>query len=322
MMAVLAVATQLVFPATSERKELVIRRVNAVEAESSWDMLTDTCTIVLPKNVKDFDRKKVRDVFRHGDPVQVNLGVNGGMRREFTGYITEVSAVIPVVLRCQDEMWRLKKLPANISLKDTTLPKLLENLLPGQEADALEVEIGTVKFSKTTVAEVLEKIREDFGLVSYYADGKLVVGKVYLDNTATHALHLERGIVAHNLVYKRAEDWMIRLTAVSTLKDGSKIEAQVGDEGGEARQLTFYGITKVAELEKLAEVEYRKYKIDGYEGTITCFGNVPVQHGDKVKLTSDLYPEQNGTYYTDKVSSRMGPGDVYHKVLTIGPAVG
>ena len=319
-----AIVTQITFAATAYRPEMVIRQVNAVGGESSWKAQTDTCTIVLPRNTITFDRYKVETLFKRGDKVKVEMGINGTYAVEFEGYISEgVSADIPVVIKCQDEMWKLKQLPVNVSMRaGAKLPDLIKKILPSYSADVLEIDLPAdlLRFSNTTVAEVLEKIKSATGLPSYFQNGKLIVAKVYADNSTTHEIDLDGYIVANALKYRKAEDRKIKVKAVSTNKGGKKVTVEVGDEGGEMRQLSYTGITDEKTLKILAERELAKYKVDGYEGTIECFANVTAQHGDKLKIkSSKSYPDRDGTYYVDARKWKMDDSPQYHVTLEVGP---
>lgn len=111
------------FLKTNRREAFSIFRISSCEIELSWKMICGKAEIVLPRNIKDFDKQKVKDVFRKGDPVEIYLGYNGDLKLEFKGYIDIVSANYPITLKLEDEMWKLKQIPVNfaspnISLKD------------------------------------------------------------------------------------------------------------------------------------------------------------------------------------------------------------
>lgn len=320
---VLAYIANIVFAGNNRREAFAIKQVNSVTTESSWKEQTDRCTITLPRNVKAFDRNRVNHYFRVGDAVRVELGYNGILHQVFTGYITEVSADAPIVIKCEDEMWKLKRKPANVSLQNATLEQLIRAIAPGYEIDCLQVNIGTVRFSQTTVAEVLKVLKDDFGIYSYFQHGKLLVGKIYEDNDATHTIHLERDLSANNLQFVNGADRQIELKAVSTQFNGNKIEVVIGDEGGEPRQLSYFNITDKAELTKLAEADYERIKQDGFEGDINAFAHIAptIVHGDKVNLISDLYPERTGQYYVDKVEHKLTDTPEYRKTIMVGPKV-
>ncbi len=316
-----AMQSRLVFSANSRREELVIQRVSSVEIESSWKLLTDRAIIVLPRNTIDFDSKKVSELFRVGDECSIFLGYNGNLVQEFQGYVTKVSADIPLMIKLEDEMWRLKQMPVNVSMKNATLPELLAKVLPSYKVDALDIELGTVRFPKTTVAQLLKRLQEDYSLYAYMKGKELVCGKVYSDDSETVNYGLENNVISTNLKYQNAEDIRIKIEAISTQSDGSKLSVSIGDEDGELRQLSYYNITNKEELKRLAELDLLKYSRDGYEGDLTSFGLPVVRHGYKANMTSTQYPERNGRYYVESVKIRFNDAPEYRRIVQIGEAV-
>ena len=321
---------KITFLATATRPELVLRKVNAVHVESGWKRLTDTAEITLPRKAIYLEQGKtkvnfyqVKEYFKKGDPVIIELGYNGVYVKEFEGYITHVSADIPIKIKCEDEMYQLKKLPVNISLQKTDLPKFLKKIVPDYEIDALEVQLGSLRFAKTTVAKVLEYLKDEYSLYSYMKGKTLVVGKVYADDSdaAPIKLHLEKNVVNNDLNYKDKEDVLIRITAVSTLSNGNKIEVTIGDETGEERQLTYFGIEIKAELTKLAKEDLKKYKVDGFTGGLKAFGIPFFNHGMKVDLESDLYPDRNGLYYVEETVVDFNDTPEYRRKGQLGDKV-
>lgn len=314
---------KIVFPKTEKRKELILFKVNSVHITSGWKELTSRAEITLPRNVRDFDKKKVREVFRHGDAVQINLGYDGENELLFEGFITQVSADIPILVKCEDAMWLLKKIPVNYSNKDITLEALLKAICPGYKIDALEgVKLGSVRFSKTTVAKVLEKLQSDFNLYSFIKNGVLVCGKYYATGTGKPAVtyNLERSVVDNNLVYKNKEDIVLKITGTSMLKNGDKLEAEIGEDGGDTMALTYYNVTPKAELEKKIKADYEKAHRDGFEGGLTGYGLPKPQVGEKAKVKSSLYPDREGTYYIDAVNSGFDDGG-FRKEVQLGGVV-
>jgi hypothetical protein len=320
---VLAMIAKITFAETDTRKEVIIRKINSVHIESGWKRLTDTAEITIARNVTYFDKHKVKEIFKKGDPVKIELGYNGNYVTEFEGYITHVSADIPIVIKCEDEMYLLKKVPVNVSLAKANLKELLATILPGYSIDALEVEIGAQRHPKTTVAKVLEYLKDEYSLFSYMKGKQLVCGKVYADDSDEEAikLHLEQNVVNNDLNYKSKEDVLIRINAVSTLSNGDKIEVTVGDETGEERQLTYYGIEVEAEITKLANEDLKKYKVDGFTGAITCYGIPVINHGNKIELISDLYPDRNGLYYVEETIIDFSDTAEFRRKVQLGDKV-
>lgn len=314
---------KITFAETDLREEIIIRKVNSVHIESGWKRLTDTATIIIARNVIYFDKHKVKETFRKGDSVKIELGYNGNYVTEFVGYISHVSADIPIIIKCEDEMYLLKKIPVNVSLANASLESLLVTILPGYDIDALAVEIGAQRHPKTTVAKVLEYLKDEYSLFTYMKGKQLVCGKIYADDSDQEPikLHLERNVLNNDLNYKNKEDVLIRINAVSTLRNGDKIEITIGDETGEERQLTYYGIEIKAELTKLAKEDLKKYKVDGFTGSVKCYGIPVINHGNKIELISDLYPDRNGLNYVEETIIDFSDTAEFRRKIQLGDKV-
>lgn len=312
------------FPKTLNRDEIILYKVNAVNITSSWKELTKRAEITLPRNVKDFDKLRVREIFKHGDPIEISLGYDGENELLFTGYITQVSADIPISIKCEDAMWKLKQIKVNYSNKDVTLDGLLKAICPGYKINALEgVKLGSVRFAKTTVAKVLEKLQSDFNLYSWMKDGVLTCGKYYATGIGKDAVNynLERNVVDNNLVYKNKEDIVLKITGKSMLKNGDKLEAEIGEDGGDTMELTYYNVSPKAELEKKIKADYEKAHRDGFEGSLTGYGLPKPQVGEKAILKSNLYPDRAGTYYIDGINSEFNDSGFRKEVQLGGVAL-
>lgn len=320
----LAMNARITFPEFNGRREIILDKVSSVEIESSFKLLTDRAVIKLPRNVKLFDKTKVREVFRRSAPVIIELGYNGEYVKEFEGYITQVSASIPIEITCEDEMYKLKQLPVNISFKTVTLKKLLETIAPNYSIDALEgAVLGGIRFPNTNAAAVLDKLSKDpYNLYSYMKEKQLVCGKYYSDDSEEETVnfHLERSTVSNELNYKNAEDIILKIKGVSVLSNGSKVTAETGEDGGDEYQLTYYNIEDKAEVQKMVEKDYETKKRGGLDGSFTSFGVPSVRHGLKVNLTSSLYPERTGTYYVESVKKNFSKSK-YRQDITLGGAV-
>lgn len=319
-----ALTCDIVFHANDRRGEIKMHQVTELEFESSFKLMTDRGSLTVPRKVKFFDKYRVKEVFRRGDALTIYFGYDGENVEEFTGYISDVSADIPVVIQFEDEMYQVKKLPVNFSAANTTLENLLNTIIPGYDIDALDgVQLGGVRLPKTTVGPVLDKLQTDWGLYTYMKGKQVVCGKYYADDSdlPTVKFHLERNCVSTALNYQKKEDIKLKIKCISTLANGEKITVEdIGDLDGNERQLTFYNITAKAELERLGKLEYEKYKQDRYDGSFTAFGIPSVKHGMKCEITSDLYEERSGTYYIESVVKSFGPGGI-RQDITLGDKV-
>lgn len=314
----LAMVSKIVFAETDTHGEIVIRKCNSVKIESSWEMLTDTATIILARNVKDFDKLNVKQIFKKGDPVEIYLGYDENLLLEFTGFISEVSADIPIKIKCDDYMYLLKKHTVNVSMRSTKLEDLIKLIVPpGIEYDVADINISMERYPNTKAAKILETLQGD-NIYSYFVGKKLIVGKIYTDDAPEPVtFNFSQNVVDNALQYKNKEDVIIKIIATSTLPKGKKLKAEFGDDFGQEQHLSYYNITLEAELLKLAKADYDKFKVEGFDGNITVFGVPSVSHGMKAKIISSQYPDRKGLYYIKKVTKEFDDSPKYRQIIDL-----
>lgn len=294
-----------------------IRRVNAVNIESSWKQLTGTAEVVLPRNVKDFDCQKVKDLFRRGDRCTILLGYDGQLQHRFSGYISQVSADIPIKIKLEDEMFQLKKIPVNFSAKSIGVKEFIQKHVKNFPIDIdADIQLGAVRFSKTTLGEVLDKFQKDMNIYSFIRNGKLTIGKPHSDAGGTHRFDLERNCVDNNLNYLSKEERLVKIIGKSIFGKGKKIECEYGDPDATETITWTFTFREKKELEAAVKKMYDDRKKEGFDGSFTTFGFDVVQHGEKVALTSSLYPDREGIYYVDRVQTTFGKG--YRQTIELG----
>ena len=194
--------------------------VNAIEIESSWEMLTDTCTILLPANL-GLDKSKLRDLVKPGDEVSIELGYDDKLTGVFSGFIVGIKPKTPIELHCEDLMYSLKGSPITDTMKQATLKQIVAKHFAGIDVECDDVEIGTINIDKWSQAMLLEKLRESHGLYSFFRKGKLTIGKMYSAALAAkHSFEFGFNILEENLEYQRKEDMKLKVTAISNNPDG------------------------------------------------------------------------------------------------------
>jgi hypothetical protein len=320
----LAMVCRIVFHKNDRRDEIILNKVTEIEFESTFKETTSRGSLIMPRNVGYFNKHKVRDVFRKGDALTIYMGYDRKLIQEFTGYITEVAADIPITIKFEDEMFRIRQLPVNLSSPSITLEKLLKTIIPGYEVDVLEqVELGSVRLSQTQVGPVLDKIKSEWGFYTYVVGKKVICGKYYADDTkdAPVYFHLEKNCVSTSLNYKRADDIRIKFFYSSTIGKGQKISVEVGDKDFDVEVKAAFNYIKLKEeLQKLAERDYRKAKVDRFDGSFTAFGIPSVRHGLKCVLDSSLYEDRTGHYFIEGVKKSFSSGG-YRQEITLGEKV-
>lgn len=304
---VLAMCAHIVFPATAVRQRVEMRKVHAVTIEQSVDDLCQRAEVRTGRNVGKLQQQALKTYIRRGDPVEVYVGYDGNLNLEFEGYVEKVGAEIPVVITLRDSLWKLLQEPFKGSYSSTYIPTLAKDILGNRfTIDAMDATVNAIRFDPMTKAEALKAIRDEFGLVTYLKGGKVFVGKVFDAGARTATYDLERNVKSSSLTYRMAEDVKLRVTAKSLMRDGSTVTVEVGDPDGETRTLNYYGIKSTSELKKLAEHDMLKFKYDGFEGDFEGFGIPVCQFGDKVTLKSTLYPERDGDYLAEAVTTEFG----------------
>lgn len=294
-----------------------LNRARRVLIDSSWQELGDTCTLYL----SDF-KELMRNRIQSGMKVSVALGCNGELRKEFEGYVVHVSPGIPFEIACEDELYRLKRLWINQgkgkAWKNISLKRMLSEILkpvrhrlsqkiPDVRLDQYRIDQGA------TLAEALQKIKEDFSLCAYLRNGNLFVGPPYAEisdykkEEGTFACYdLHGDVVDNKLVFRRKEELKFLVKAISILADHQKITAQAGDPGGETHIVYHPGEKDAAKLKQIARTALARYKFDGYEGSFLTFGLPYIVHSGVVELRDARYPASQGRYRVKRVKTSWG----------------
>lgn len=293
--------------------------------ESSWETLTDTATLTFPRKV-EWQGKALATgadpLIKRGDPVTVELGYDYAGEQvfranAFTGYVTSIHATIPVTVECEDAAWLLKQITITKSYKDAEINTLLKDLLPSVvHFESPQVRLGPFRISNATPAMVLDKIKDQYFLKSWFRTGKLYFGLAYrAELQSKHTIRFDHDVVENDLKYVKEEDVKISLKVISVAPDNSRKEYQFGDPGGEVRTVYYYD-KNAADVKLMGEQEIERLRYTGYRGTLTIFGQPFVQHGDVVTITDPFYPERDGSYLVKSVKTSFGDGG-YRQLITL-----
>lgn len=295
--------------------------VTEARVESSWDNLTDTCTLVFPRRVS----WKGRDLATGSDPllkrqmpVTVRLGYDDQTTEVFRGYVRDVSGEIPARVECEDDMYLLKRGEFNASYRNVTLAKLISDMVGENTSVPYQVvadqPLGQLRISKASPAKVLEFIRERYFVRSFFREGTLYVGLAYVAALQrSRSIRFDRNVVSNNLEFRERDDVKMSLKGIIMLPGNKKKEVQVGDEFGEVRTFHYYNISE-ADAKKRLEAEIERLKFTGYRGSFTTFGSPDIRHGDIVDLSDPIYPDRAGRYLVKSVKTTFGAGGYRQEV--------
>ncbi len=275
--------------------------VTDITIKSDIDNLTRTCEIILPRKL-EWQNKEIAlgngSLLKRGDKVTMSLSYDVEPSIVYTGYLVKIKPGVRVGLVCEDEMYQMKQNSLTKSYKKVTLAKLLKDIIPsGISYKAADVNLGSLRLTKVSTAQILAYLKKEYGLYSYFRDEVLHVGLAYWpDEAKTHIFHFQKNVAAnHHPEYVNADSIKLKVKAISIMPDNTKKELDLGDTSGEQRTLYFYNVDP-ASLKSLAEKKMAKLKYDGYKGSFLAFGEPMVQPSDIAYLQDGKVPDKNGKY--------------------------
>lgn len=300
-----------------------LEKVTEVEITRDTEKLTDECRLTLPKKIK-WDGAAEIPVQR-GDGVKVWLGYDGDLQLAFVGYVRDVGFKTPVVITCEDEMFKLKQIEAKKkAYKSVNLETLLKEQGLNYPLRVMgEQNLGQYRVTADTVASLLGHLQEN-GVRSFfrYEDGSPVLycGVLFeRDSCPSQVFATGVNIIDdQSLEQQKAENMRLRIKAVSLMPNNKKIRVEVGDADGEHRTLHTYNKTE-SELKAWAEQEIKRLKRDGLTGSFTTFGASLVDCLDAIGLIID--GKKAGVYQVKKNVIKYGTSG-YRQEITLGLRVG
>lgn len=289
--------------------------VHELSIHSTWKKLTDTAKIVLPANLK-LDKNKLRELIAPGDSVKVVMGYEGYEEEVYTGFVTGIKPKIPLEFECEDSAWLLKQNSITDSLQNAKLSDMVSKHFGTFTTNIIDTEIGNYQIDNASQAKILQRIKEQFGLYSFFRGDVLVIGSVHDSESASrHVIYFEH-LADNDLTYKRKEDIRLQVIAISNNADGSKTEYTAGDADGEKRTLNYYN-QPLSVLKENAERELTQLKYDGYRGSATLMGLPIVRHGDIIEFINPEEADTTGSYWIDGVGYAYGQQGIRQKI-TLG----
>ena len=311
---------------------VVFDRVNSATVNESIKKLSDTATLILPREFKEaivegrtesIARRNITDFIKVGDTVKIELGYDNNLNTEFEGYIKSIGADVPLVLECEDEMYKLRKTNFVKSYSSIGLAQLVTGIAPGYKTDLIDdVGLGKFVINNASAYEVLEDLRKNYGLHSRFKDGVLVIGfPVSIVPGVVHQINMNRNVraLSTDLKFVRKEDYKLLLKAISINKDGTRFRTEFGDKGGATRTLHFTN-KSLKELEVLTENNFKSLSFDGYQGTIPTWGLPLTKAGDAIEVTDPNYEnsERDGKYLIEGVVKKFNSNDGFVRENKIG----
>lgn len=296
---------------------------HSIKIESSIEKLSDTAEIELPREFKNavqqdssvsLEQKRLLDFMKVGDSIKIEAGYDNDLALEFEGYITEIGAEIPTVLKCEDEMYKLRKGKLiNKTFSKVSLKQLLEFIAPGYEIEAPGMDLGKMTIENATPYKVLEKLKSDYGIRAFFKEQKLYAGlTIDLTPAEIHEFNFIKNIrKSSNLVYKTKDSRQLYIKAESMQKGGGKISYNFGTPG--ESEVTLHAPVNLSQpaLKEWCEKYWESKVFDGLEGSVDGWANPKTTVGSTADITDPNYPDghRNGQYFIEGVTTTIDGSD-------------
>jgi hypothetical protein len=289
--------------------------VNKVTVTRSYDKQTQTASVILPRNV-NYNKKNIYEganaIMRRGDKIKIIAAYFPNETVIFTGYIAKINNNVPVELLCEDEMFLLKQVIApNLTYKTVNLRTFIAKVLTNTNIPfkAINAELGQIRLQGASVGKVLQVLRDQYGLYSFFVDGVLRVGLAFYPADAKQAVFLFELMVKDgmNLTYLKKDDVKIQIKGI-LIKNNARKEFIYGDSTGDIRTVFQYGGTK-ADLDLKCNSFLEQANYTGYYGSFKTFLEPLVVPGDYAIVDSWKYPERKGKYLIKSVTTEVSTTD-------------
>jgi hypothetical protein len=290
--------------------------VSKVSVSRSYDKQTQTASVTLPRNV-NYNKKNIYEganaIMRRGDKIKIIAAYFPNETVIFTGYISKINNNVPVELLCEDEMFLLKQaISPNLSFKsvdlNTFIGKMLTNINVPYKVD-LTAQLGQIRLQEVSIGKVLQVLRDQYGLFSFFKNGVLRVGLPFYKEEAMKAVFLFEKMIKEgmSLNYLKKDDVKVQIKGI-LIKNNQREEFIYGDPSGDIRTVFQLGGTKT-DLDAKCNSFLEQANYTGYYGSFKTFLEPLVVPGDYAVVDSWKYPERKGKYLIKSVTTEVSVTD-------------
>lgn len=289
---------------------------SAITWNSSVSSLSDQAKITLPavmmiRSGKDqYERVQTGMKFQEGMPVEISAGYDGTNDKRFKGFISRINYEVPLVLECEGYSYQLrKKVGFTRSYKDTTVKRILEDLVQGTDirlSDAIpEIKLKKATFDNQTGIQVLEWFTTKCLLTTYFVYDTLYVGLEQVKPATTARFRLGWNVIKDGeLQFQQTQAAEVRIEVESRKADGTKLIVSEGSAGVPAKKVTSV-LEDAAALKRIAAEERKKAMSGAYGGSLSTFLKPYVTPGMAVAIEDAQYPDRAGTYFVTGVEGEF-----------------
>ena len=275
------------------------------------NMLGNTATIKVPGMAYGV-ALEIEEKLKRGNDVLIELGYDGELVQEFTGFITSISTDNTITINCEDAVYLTRQPVANAVYKNISVAEIATKVI--NQIATLNIKIGDglsdIMYNKYTISnanawDVLNKLKEENGLHIFFVGTVCHVNLKYVYKSGEVVYHFGRNVEEADLKYEKAEDKAVEVEVIGITRDNQKVKVNAGKTGGDKITVHRYNVTDKKALQAIAEQELLKYSYTGYEGTFKGWLTPYCSVGASVTITDPDYPSREGVYYAEKVEVRF-----------------
>lgn len=308
----------------TEGENYSLRTVESIDIECSVANLTDTAVITLPEAFMNQVFNIGKEVKR-GSEVIIKAGYDGQLQTEFVGYVLDVvNSDNSLKINCEDALFLFRKKVADVELKPTSVPEIIQLLINQIDSSYKLVCDYTISYEKfvihqATAYDVLKKIAEETKANIYFNTEKkeLHIHAPYLEKGGEAIYSMQKNVENSSLEFKKAIDRKVEVTVEKTNLNGKVESYTAGTTGGDKITLKV-GSVATADLKKIADAELIRRSADMYEGSFDTWAIPFVKPTYSAKIKDEDYPEQDGKYYVVAVTTSINENGF---IRTVKPGI-
>lgn len=303
--------------------------VTEMEVVSSTLNFTDTAKVIVPRKLK-YKGVSVTEFIKRNYTISIEAGYSDSLETIFKGYVKSVSSGTPIVIECENEVWKLKqiKMPAT-SYIPFSISKFLAEWMKDYVCKKADLTLPEVKIANDTpLAKVFDYLMTTYP-IRFYFRGDVFFGilpnALPLENADIKTIRFKIGhnTISDSLTYTLAEDVKVQVIAKVVTKENKKLEWKEpkDGEGAEVRTILIANAKTESDLKQAALDWLKTFKVDKMSGDFLAFGEPFVRKGDLVYLFDEDHKEQNDKkFMVDAVTYTFGQGG-YRQKITLGAEI-
>ncbi|TYB74593.1 MULTISPECIES: hypothetical protein [Bizionia] len=307
-----------------EGKRFQLALMAECEIITSVDNLADMATIVLPEAVMN-EPLNFENKIGRGTEVLIQLGYDGNLEDEFTGYIQDITNNdSSLKILCEDALFLFRVGVPDVEQKPTSLSQIAQYVIDNIDGSFTlncDYDVNYEKFTihQATGYDVLKKIQEETK-ANIYFDTKnkvLHVHPPYVEKGGEVFYSMQKNIENSSLEFSNKLDTKVEVTIESTDINGNVNKVVSGTTGGDKVTLKV-GAMDEDSMQKIADNEVLKQSAAGYEGSFDTWLIPFCKPTYSARIKDEDYPEKTAYYYVKSVTTTLSEAG---GVRTITPGI-